>query len=154
MKVINKLLILLMLVISFTACDKDDDKGDVANIAGTYKGPFSDKDGDKLVEEATVTVSVANGKVTLSIDETISAAGLDVPLPLDLSVICEVSSNDKKHHVKGQTTLTVAALGGMSLTVPVEGDIDESGSADLTIEVKNEIMGPLYTVTFEGTKSK
>jgi hypothetical protein len=144
-------MLLTALCAGFTSCSKDDDDKSDDNyakaIAGTYKGQIL-MDGLQVVPEAQIVITRDGDKqVTLKVAETV--LGLNV----DIACKSEVTYNDNKYAISGNTTFNMAiGEGGGTLPIPVavSGTIDKAGKASINITVN--IPGAPVTVVYDGSR--
>jgi len=154
-KVVSTLTALsLGLSLVFTGCSKDDESEKTDNnyagiIAGTYAGNLS-MAGSEIVPSATISVTrVSDDKVTLTMDETLVGLPVVGDLPLNVSCEAEVSKTGDAYKISGNTTVSIPQLG--DIPVGIEGTIDASGKADISITVT---IGTPIPVQFSGTKKQ
>jgi hypothetical protein len=145
----NFIALSLGLALVATGCKKDDNYA--KDIEGAYKGTVALAN---QVVASGVTIEVAEKNATtatLSLNTTLPGVlptGGD--LPLNVSCDVTVAKSGDNYTVSGNTTVTIAQLGGTELPITVTGTITPAGKADLTIGITISVL-PL-SVVFSGEK--
>lgn len=137
----------------FTACSDDDDDNSqspliVDNIVGTYKGTLEVL--ETSIPNTSINVTkVSDSKVKVELKDFTFQS---IPIG-DISVECSVVANkaDNDLDINGTATVTIEALGGISLPVSVTGDAT-ANKLDIDINITNVPLLGTISVEFEGIK--
>ncbi|MDR2358378.1 MAG: calycin-like domain-containing protein [Prevotellaceae bacterium] len=152
-KIFKKFMVLsLGLLVIAAGCKKEDKKEDgyAKDIAGTYVGTLA-LAGTVVADGVTINVAEKNTTTaTLSLNTTLPSLPAVGDLPLDVSCDVTVTKSGDNYTITGNTTVTIAQLGGTPLPVTINGTITAAGSANLTIGITVSVL-PL-SVDFSGTK--
>jgi hypothetical protein len=152
-KNVNLFFILLVsvLCVGFTACNKDDDESYAKDIAADYTGLLTGTDLQDPTATVLATISIkekSDDKVNLIFTQAIAGMSFDIA--------CEatVTKTNGIYYVDGTTAVSVQGIGS-PIPVNITGDVTVLAgikTATLEIVVGTGIPSPPFplTITFEG----
>jgi len=159
-KNVNLFFILLVsvLCVGFTACNKDDDESYAKDIAADYIGTLVGTDVTDPTAPVTTTISIkykSETKIDLSLKQTIAG------IPFDIACEALITKKDGIYYLEGVTVVNLEMQGletSIPIPVAIAGNITVSDvkTAKLEMLVGNEELQPVMpvfplTVKFEGT---
>jgi hypothetical protein len=148
MKVISKLLMFALVLSVFTGCKKEEENLPLEGIAGTYEGTLTVSIEENPIENVSLKITYESGTGAII---NIPAGSIPV-VPVAIEAKCTATSDKNKYSLSGTASVSIPAMGDLSVTISAESNIDKSGKASLKMQVKGIPGIEVANIEFDGQK--